>query len=127
MPAVLYAEGMKTTAQLIAAARKKHHLSVQKVADLSGTSLTYVRVIESGGKVIDGKLTPYRPSDQVLLAVSYAVGADINEVIKSADIDVEPLELQRIECEVRLRAAGKNGIAAALKTLRQVTILPAEA
>ena len=118
---------MDNTAQLTAAARKKHHLSVQKVADLSGASLTYVRVIESGGKVINGKLKPYRPSDQVLLAVSYAVGADINEVIKSAGIEVGALELQRIECEVRLRAAGKNGIAAALKTLRQVTILPSEA
>lgn len=118
---------MDNTAQLIAAARNKNGLSLADVADLSGASRTYVRVIENGGKLIDGKLTPYRPSDQVLLAVSYAVGADINEVIKSAGIEVGPLELQRIECEVRLRAAGKNGIAAALKTLRQVTILPSEA
>ncbi|MCQ4615225.1 helix-turn-helix domain-containing protein [Corynebacterium pseudogenitalium] len=118
---------MDNTAQLIAAARNKNGLSLADVADLSGASRTYVRVIENGGKLIDGKLTPYRPSDQVLLAVSYAVGADINEVIKSAGIEVGALELQRIECEVRLRAAGKNGIAAALKTLRQVTILPSEA
>lgn len=118
---------MKTTAQLIADARKKHHLSVQNVSDLSGASRTYVRVIESGGKVVNGKLKPYRPSDQVLLAVSFAVGADINQVIELAEIDIGALELQRIECEVRLRAAGKNGIAAALKTLRQVTILPSEA
>ena len=118
---------MKNTAQLIADARKKHRLSLQDVTDLSGASRTYVRVIENGGKIIDGKLKPYRPSDQVLLAVSFAVGADINKIIELAEIDIGPLELQRIECEVRLRAAGKNGVAAALKTLRQVTILPSEA
>ncbi|WP_421628805.1 helix-turn-helix domain-containing protein [Corynebacterium pseudogenitalium] len=121
-----YAGRMQYT-DLIADSRDKNGLSLADVAVLSGVSRAYVQVIERGTKIVKGKPVPHRTSDQNILAVSYAAGADVKQVIKLAGISISPLELQRIECEVRLRAAGRNGVVAALKTLRRVTILPAEA
>lgn len=113
--------------KILATARQQTGLSMHKAGELAGLTATYVMVLERGTKQIKGKETPYQGSDAAILSLAIAVGADVPQVIDLAQISISDLELQRTECQVRLRAAGPNGIAEALRTLRSATILPAEA